>query len=117
MLGGGYLKTRSPYNLSAGNVTYADIFSLLPFDNSIVLGSISGRDLLNKFINTDNSNYHCAYNGVTPTNISNNKTYYIIVDTYTSSYASNKITEVARLNSNTYSRDLLAQYIREGNWS
>lgn len=117
VLGGGYLKTRSPYNLSAGNVTYADIFSLLPFDNSIVLGSISGRDLLNKFINTNNSNYHCAYNGVTPTNISNNKTYYIIVDTYTSSYAPNKITEVARLNSNTYSRDLLAQYIREGNWS
>lgn len=117
VLGGGYLKTRSPYNLSAGNVTYADIFSLLPFDNSIVLGSISGRDLLSKFINTNNSNYHCAYNGATPTNISSNKTYYIIVDTYTSSYASNKITEVARLNSNTYARDLLAQYIREGNWN
>lgn len=117
VLGGGYLKTRSPYSISRGQITYADVFSLLPFDNSIVLCSISGQDLLKNFINTANSNYHCAYNGSKPTNISTNKTYYVVVDTYTSTYSYNNLTEIAKLDSSTYSRDLLSRYIREGNWS
>lgn len=117
VLGGGYLKTRSPYDLYAGKITYADVFSVLPFDNAIVLGSIKGRDLNTHFLQTDNTNYYCSYNGTKPTNIDNSKTYYIVVDSYTSTYGPNKITEVKRLNATTFARDLIAQYIKDENWA
>ena len=114
VLGGGYLKTRSPYSLNAGNVTYADIFSLLPFDNTLVLGSISGADLKSKFINSTNSAYHSAYDS--SLSIVDSSTYYIVVDSYTSSYAPNRITEIARFSDDTFARDLLANFIRGGGW-
>ena len=114
VLGGGYLKTRSPYSLSAGNVTYANIFSLLPFDNTLVLGSISGADLKSKFINSTNSAYHSAYDA--SLSIVDSNTYYIVVDSYTSSYAPNRITEIARFSDDTFARDLLADFIRGGGW-
>lgn len=114
VLGGGYLKTRSPYSLNAGNVTYADIFSLLPFDNTLVLGSISGADLKSKFINSTNSAYHSAYDS--SLSIVDSNTYYIVVDSYTSSYAPNRITEIARFSDDTFARDLLADFIRGGGW-
>ncbi len=116
VLGGGYLKTRSPYQLTAGNVTYADLFSLLPFDNAIVLGSISGANLKNKFINSQNSAYHCAYDTSLTKSLDNNKTYYIVVDSYTSSYAPNGITEIDRMEGQRYARDLLGDYIASGGW-
>ena len=37
ILGGGYMSCRSPYSLAAGDVCYADIQTLFPFDNNIVL--------------------------------------------------------------------------------
>ncbi|MGM9608995.1 MAG: 5'-nucleotidase C-terminal domain-containing protein [Eubacteriales bacterium] len=114
VLGGGYLQTRSPYSLNAGNVTYADIFSLLPFDNTLVLGSISGADLKSKFINTTNSAYHSAYDS--SLSIVDTNTYYIVVDSYTSSFAPNNITEEARFSADTFARDLLADFIRGGGW-
>ena len=114
VLGGGYLKTRSPYSLNAGNVTYADIFSLLPFENTLVLGSISGADLKSKFINSTNSAYHSAYDS--SLSIVDSSTYYIVVDSYTSSYAPNRITEIARFSDDTFARDLLANFIRGGGW-
>ncbi len=113
VLGGGFLKTRSPYNLDYGDVTYADIFSLLPFDNEIVLGSISGSNLLNQFIN--NTNYYCAYDKSIINTIEPSQTYYIVVDTYSSTYSKNGITEVQRLS--RYSRDLLAEFIKSGGWN
>ena len=61
VLGGGFLRTRSPYDLAAGEVTYADILSLLPFDNRIVLCRVSGSKLKSQFINTSNSSYHISY--------------------------------------------------------
>ncbi|MDE7158755.1 MAG: 5'-nucleotidase C-terminal domain-containing protein, partial [Clostridiales bacterium] len=115
VLGGGYLKTRSPYNLEAGELTYAKLFSVLPFDNEIVLGSIKGSDLKSKFISTDNENYH-VYPALSASDYSNNDTYYIIIDSYTSTYAPNRITEVARLNSGKYARDLLADFVSSGGW-
>ena len=116
VLGGGYLKTRNPYDVAAGDITYADLFSILPFDNEIVLGKISGYYLKTKFIDSNNSNYH-IFSTLLSSQVDNNKQYYIIVDSYTSTYASNHITEVARLGSAIYARDLLAEYIRAGNWS
>ncbi len=112
VLGGGYLKTRSPYDLAKGDVTYADVFSLLPFDNSIVLGSIRGSYLKSNFFG-NKSNYHRYSPSLTASAIEDNATYYIIVDTYTSTYRANHITEVARI-SNFYARDLIAEYIKDG---
>lgn len=117
VLGGGFLSCRNPYRLYEGNITYADLFSILPFDNDIVLGSVSGYTLKTKFINTTNDRYHCYYDTIDTSNISDSQRYYIIVDSYTSSYASNGITEIARYDSGVYARDLLADYLRKnGRW-
>ena len=117
VLGGGFLNTRSPYDLAAGQVTYAQLQMIMPFDNTLVLCSIKGSDLKSKFINTTNSKYFISYSnyGNTVKNrIDNNGTYYVIVDTYTSTYAPNRLTEVARYTEGIYARDLVAEYIRAG---
>lgn len=114
VLGGGFLRLRSPYKVSAGNVTYASLFSILPFDNDIVLGRIQGTYLKSKFLETSNTDYH-IYSTISE--VSNYSYYYIIVDSYTSSYASNKITEVKRWESEKYARDLLADYVKAGGWA
>ena len=115
VLGGGYLKTRSPYELAAGKVTYANLFSLLPFDNEIVLGQIKGSDLKANFL-SDRDNYH-VYSTLTAANVEDSKDYYIIVDSYSSTYKWNRITEKARLGSGIYARDLLADFIHTGRWA
>lgn len=115
VLGGGMLKTRAPYDLSAGNKTYADLFSILPFNNRLALCSISGYNLKNRFINTSNSDYHIALSDYGKSiSIENNATYYVIVDTYTALYAPNRLTVVDYYDETTYARDLLADAIREG---
>lgn len=119
VLGGGYLKTRSPYEISSGTVKYSDLQTILPFDNQIVLCSIKGSDLLSKFFETSNSNYQIYYGSYgesVKNNINPNATYYIITDTYTSSYSYNNLTEVARLDDEIFARDLLADYIKNGGW-
>lgn len=116
VLGGGYLNCRSPYNLSAGEVTYGMLMSLLPFDNRLVLCSISGQNLLNRFINSTSSDYYIAYSeyGLQISgNISPNKTYYVIVDTYSAYYAANKLTVVDFYDEDVYARDLFAAYLEE----
>jgi 2',3'-cyclic-nucleotide 2'-phosphodiesterase (5'-nucleotidase family) len=117
VLGGGFLSVRSPYNLAAGEVTYSQLQMIMPFDNTLVLCSVKGSDLKKKFINTSNDNYfvgYTAYGRSVSSKIDNNATYYIIVDTYTSTYGPNKLTEIARYTEGVYARDLLADYIREG---
>lgn len=117
VLGGGFLQTRSPYDISRGNITYAALFSILPFDNDIVLGKISGRYLKSKFLNTTNKSYH-IYSKISSSDVKDNEYYFIIVDSYTSTYKSNNITEVVRLDSEIYARDLLADFISQnGGWS
>lgn len=116
-LGGGYLKTRSPYKVAYGNVTYATLFSVLPFDNEIVLGQISGYYLKKQFLETTNSTYHVYAPNITSSDVSDSKTYYVIVDSYSSTYNANHITEIARLGSETYARDLLADYVSDGGWA
>ena len=118
MLAGGYLKTRNPYDLTSGAVTYADLYSLLPFDNAIVLGRIRGSNLKRRFLQSTSSSYHIYVpSGVTEASISDSEMYYIVVDTYTAYYRSNNITEVARLDNETYARDLLADFISEAGWA
>ena len=115
VLGGGYLKTRSPYDLAAGDITYADLFSVLPFDNEIVLGKIKGSVLRERFISKTDNYYSYPYLGWY--DVEENRDYYIVVDSYTSTYKPNRITEVARLGSGTYARDLLAAFVSTGAWA
>lgn len=113
-LGGAYLKLRSPYELERGDVTYGDVYSILPFDNQIVLCSIEGKYLKSRFLYTSNDGYHIYKNPSLASQIDDNATYYIVTDTYTSTYAPNNLTELARLDASTYARDLLADYIKDG---
>lgn len=114
VLGGGYLKLRTPYQISAGNVTYADLFSILPFDNDLVLGRILGSDLKSRFLSSRDNYY--IYATIRESEVVGNEYYYIIVDSYTSTYRSNRITEVARLEGEIYARDLLADFVSAGGW-
>ncbi len=116
-LGGGFISTRSPYDLAAGSVKYSDLYSILPFDNTLVLCSIKGADLKSKFFETDNSSYYIhyeAYGAALKDQIDPNATYYLVTDTYSSTYAPNNLTEVARLGEELFARDLLAEYIKNG---
>ena len=120
VLGGGYLSARSPYDIERGEIRYGDLYSIFPFDNNIVLCSVKGSDLTRRFIETNNSNYYIhigEYGLSVKDNIDPNGIYYIIVDSYSSTYAPNRLTEVARLNDPVYARDLLAEYIKNGGLS
>lgn len=115
VLGGGSLKTRSPYDLPAGNVTYANLQSLFTFDNDVMLCSIKGSDLKSKFFN--NANYRLSYGDYgasVKNNIDPNATYYVVVDSWTGLYAYNNMTVVEYYDPGVYARDLLAEYVREG---
>ena len=117
VLGGGFISARSPYNLYTGNVYYSELMSIFPFDNQLVLCSISGKYLKSRFINTSNSDYYIALSGYGEdirSSIKDNEIYYIITDTYCSSYAPNRLTEVARFDAGVFARDLLAEYIKNG---
>ena len=117
VLGGGFMSARSPYNLYVGNVIYSDVQMIFPFDNELVLCSISGYHLKYKFFETSNSNYYIAYGeyGESVKNsIDMSKTYYVITDRYSSQYAPNNLTEIAVYDTTTFARDLLADYIEAG---
>ena len=113
VLAGGGINVRSPYKIPRGTVKYTDVQTILPFDNKIMLCSIKGKDLIEKFLN--NSEY-VKYSKITASQVDPNKTYYIIADTWTSSYAWANCTEIATYDNETYARDLLAKYIEQGGW-
>lgn len=120
VLGGGFIQTRSPHDLAAGEVTYSDLLSLLPFDNRLVLCSVKGKDLKSKFINTTKSAYHIdysTYGSSVKNSISDYATYYVVVDTYTSDYSYNNLTVIDYYDEGVYARDLLAEEIRSGRFS
>ena len=119
VLGGGFIRTRSPYDLEAGQIKYSHVQSVLPFDNPLVLCAIKGSDLLNKFFRTSNKDYFIYYEEYgrdVYNNIDMNATYFIVVDSYTSTYGPNNLTEVLRLNEDIFARDLLAAFIKNGGW-
>ena len=122
VLGGGYLSVRSPYDLNSGAVNYSMLYMLLPFDNEVVLCSIKGSDLINRYFENgdyfiyvgDYGNYlRQQESNKNYVNIDANKTYYIITDTYNLVYTANKLTFVASLGP-VYARDLVADYVAEG---
>lgn len=113
-LGGGFLSLRTPYSLS-GRVTYGDVYNILPFENDLVLCSISGKYLKEKFVQTTNSRYYVYYDELDVDSIDDAETYYILTDTYTSDYQPNHLTVVKNFSlvqDNYYARDLLAEYLR-----
>lgn len=116
VLGGGFLNARSPYELTRGDVTYAQLYSLLPFDNTIVLGKIKGSDLKLRFFQNDRY-YTSLKTDFSYYDIESSQYYYIVVDTYTSTYTWNNITEIARFTDGVYARDLVADYIGQGGWA
>ena len=67
--------------------------------------------------NTSNNNYFIyyeAYGTAVKQSIDPNATYYVIVDSYTAQYKSNKLTVIATYDPTVFARDLLAEYIRKG---
>ena len=116
-LGGGFFQLRSPGYLSAGKITYKMLYSILPFDNHLVLCSIKGKDLRDRFFNAKYDTYYISY-GTYGKNLKNsidpNGTYYVVVDSYTSQYAPNRLTEIARYEEEVFARDLLAEYVKRG---
>lgn len=114
VLGGGFISVRSPGNLPQGEITYSQIQTLFPFDNPLMLCSIKGSDLKSKFIETSNSNYFVSYSDGLLSSLDPDETYYVVVDTYTSTYAPNRLTEIEMYNPNIFARDLVADYIAAG---
>ena len=130
VLGGGYMSVRSPYILPIGKVTYSMLANLFPFDNDILLCSIKGNEFRKtQYITGTNENYYMAwseYGNNVKNSLDDNETYYLVTDTYgydyyknedyASSYcASMQIVDLLDENGK-YARDLLADYIAEGNW-
>lgn len=116
-LAGAFFTVRSPGFLDSGDVTYSMLCTLFPFDNEIMLCSISGRDLKDKFFESSNSNYFIAYGDYGESirdSIDESATYYVVTDSYTSTYAPNRMTEIESYDSKTFLRDLLAEYIKQG---
>lgn len=117
VLGGAYMSCRSPGHIQPGDVTYADIQELFPFDNELVLCSIRGADLLRVFITNPSPNYFMYFGeyGVSIIgSVDPNATYYVVTDTYSSTYEPNNLTEISRLGEELYARDMLAEYVRAG---
>ena len=117
VLGGGYISCRSPWYLPVGDVTYSQLFSLLPFDNQITLCSIQGRDLLDKFLETDNDAYYIkttAFGDRIRNTIDPDGTYYVVTDSYSAYYAYNNMTVIDVYDPNVFARDLIAEQIAKG---
>ena len=115
-LGGGFLRTRSPYNLAYGEVKYSDLQMLFPFENQIVLCSIKGSDLKSKFLETDDDDYYISKSsyGNSISSINASATYYVVVDTYTANYEYNNLTIIEYYDTTTFASHLLAEYVKSG---
>ena len=111
-LGGGFVSIRNPGYLAKGAVTYGDLLELFPFDNELVLCSIRGRDLKQRFLDGDNSNYFICCDESQTNHIENDAIYYVVVDSYSSTYGPNRLTEIERYGEAYYARDMLADFIQ-----
>ena len=119
LLGGGYISCRGSY-LEAGQVLYTQLNDLFPFDNDIVLCSISGYYLKNtSFYTLENSNYYVtwsSYGNSVKDSINDYSTYYVVTDQYSLDFTQNHLTYVDTYDFGVYARDLLKDYIAAGNW-
>lgn len=118
VLGGGYISCRGS-GLGPGAVTYGDVTNCFPFDNEIVLCSTTGSQLTDsQFVDGSNYNYYVTWSDESiKYNLNSSTTYYLVTDTYTSDFYRNKLTVIDYYEPGTFARDLLADYIREGNWT
>ena len=117
VLGGGFMSCRSPGYLSAGEVSYSQVQSLLPFDNQITLCSIRGRDLLSKFLETDHRAYYIkttAYGDSIRHSVDPDGIYYVVTDSYSAYYSYNNMTVIDVYGEDIFARDLVADHITEG---
>lgn len=115
VLGGGYIKARSPYNLYQGDVTYADLFTLFPFNNDIVLCTATGERI--SAMSTA-KNYHITQSEYGESlSLDSDTRYYIITDTYSLDYAPNGFIYVDTYEAGTYARDLLKDYATSGGFA
>ena len=117
VLGGGFISCRDPGYMPAGEVNYGLLQSLLPFDNQLTLCSIKGRDLVNKFLETDHYSYfiHCTTYGESIRNqVDPEATYYVVTDSFSAYYAPNNMTVIDTYAEDVYARDLLADYMAQG---
>lgn len=113
-LAGGYINARKPYTIYKGDVTYADVQAVLPFDNEICLCSVQGVSLNNNFFENEKYViYYEDYGEVIKGGINPNGTYYIVVDSYTATYKYNNLTILETLPGETYARDLLVDYLKK----
>ena len=113
-LGGGSLNLRAPYIIYPGQVVYGDVYDVLTFDNQLELCKVKGSVLKSRFIN--NSSYY-IYTTLSVSDVVDTQDYYIVLDTWSSRYAPNKTTVIARYDETTFARDLLADYIKNGGWT
>ena len=117
VLGGGYISCRSPGYLPAGEVSYSQLLSLLPFDNQITLCSIRGKDLIDRFLENDHYAYYIrttAYGESIRNSIDPNAVYYVVTDTYSASYTYNRMTVIDTYADSIFARDLVADHISGG---
>ena len=120
VLGGGYMSCRSPGYLPAGEVSYSQLQSLLPFDNQITLCSIQGRDLIDKFLETDHYAYYIKtteYGESIRSSIDPGATYYVVTDSYSAYYSYNNMTVIDVYAEDIFARDLVAEHITDGGLS
>ena len=126
-LGGGYISVRGNGQLPVGDVTYAKLYNLFPFDNDILLMKVTGAVLKDNFINSTNSNYFLAYTTYgeglrgDQTTISDVSQYYVVSDTYTFDYLLkwnyNPIKVASYSAEGYYARDALADYAKAGGFN
>lgn len=112
VLGGGLIPIYNPYELSAGDINYAMVFSLFPQDHHLMLCSIRGSDLADIFLDPEKTDY--VYGLVDDRAIIADDTYYIVTDSYTFQQLSNCLTLLQRYDADIFARDLLAEFIANG---
>jgi len=118
ILGGGYISCRGS-SLAVGDVTYADLYNLFPFDNDIALCSITGRNLRNTQFITGSSNYYVNWSDYGESiryNINDSTTYYLVTDTYTVDYYTSLNVVNYFENGGIYQRDLMNRFIANGGY-
>lgn len=125
VLGGGYISVRGTGQLPIGDVTYAQLYTLFPFDNDIILMKVNGWLLKSNFINSTNSNYFLGYSTYgaglrdDQSKINDESMYYVVTDSYTYDYLlkwnADKIAKVGVYDDKGYyARDCLADYAKAG---
>lgn len=109
LLGGGQFKLRSPYKLPQGTITYGDILTVLPFDNTIGIASALGSKI-NRIFGENKYSYY--YNYPLSFEVEEDKTYYIITDSWTYGYSSNNMTLIHEFDDLLYARDMVFTYLK-----